>query len=161
MRRSAIAVLLVAVAVAQLPSAAQEPTPPRPLRIIAFSQELTEPEQFASGLAARWAAQGHQVKFVAMTNGDVLNVRVGSARQRAADVLKCAHILGIEMEVVDIDPAELKPSRENGETVARLIRQWQPDVVLSARPGANRSIDAVLPAAIVASSAMLLQLFPR
>jgi len=148
------AVLGAGVAAVQSPAAGQATAPPRAARIIAFSEDLIEPEQHAAGLAARWAAQGHQVKFVAMTNRDVLNVSSGSARQRAAEVLKCAHILGIEMEVVDIHPAELRPSRENRETVARLLRQWQPDIVLSSRPYANRAIDALLPAAIVESSVM-------
>ena len=42
-----------------------------PLRIIAFGAHPDDAELKASGMAAIWASQGHKVKFVAMTNGDV------------------------------------------------------------------------------------------
>ena len=42
-----------------------------PLRIIAFGAHPDDNELKASGVAAMWAAQGHKVKFVAMTNGDI------------------------------------------------------------------------------------------
>jgi LmbE family N-acetylglucosaminyl deacetylase len=77
------------------------------------------------------------VKFVAMTNGDVGHFESAGgplARRRKAEVAECARILGIETEVLDIHDGELTPSLENRKTVARLIRQWQADVVLSHRP---------------------------
>jgi LmbE family N-acetylglucosaminyl deacetylase len=116
------------------PAAAQQP---QPLRIIAFGAHPDDAELKASGVAALWAARGHKVKFVAMTNGDVGHFESAGgplARRRKAEVAECARILGIETEVLDIHDGELTPSLENRKTMARLIRQWQADIVMGHRP---------------------------
>ena len=107
------------------------------LRIIAFGAHPDDAEQKAGGVAAQWAAQGHKVKFVSMTNGDVGHFAMAGgplARRRKAEVEECARIFGIETEVLDIHDGELMPTLENRRTVARLIREWQADIVLGHRP---------------------------
>jgi N-acetylglucosamine malate deacetylase 1 len=107
------------------------------LRIIAFGAHPDDAELKASGVAALWAAQGHKVKFVAMTNGDIGHFAMAGgplASRRRAEVQECARILGIETEVLDIHDGELTPSLENRKTVARLIRAWQADIVMGHRP---------------------------
>ena len=111
--------------------------PKRVLRIIAFGAHPDDNELRASGVAAMWAAQGHKVKFVAMTNGDIGHFKMAGAplaKRRLAEVKECAKILGIETEVMDIHDGELEPSLENRKKVARLIREWQADIVLFHRP---------------------------
>ena len=108
-----------------------------PLRIIAFGAHPDDAELKTAGMAARWAAQGHKVKFVAMTNGDVGHFEQSGgalAKRRLAEVQECARILGIETEVLDIHDGELEPTLENRKKVARLIRDWQADIVLFHRP---------------------------
>jgi LmbE family N-acetylglucosaminyl deacetylase len=114
-----------------------QPATPRPLRVIAFGAHPDDAEQKTGGTAALWAARGHKVKFVSMTNGDVGHFEMAGgplAKRRKAEVAECARILGIETEVLDIHDGELVPSLENRKTVARLIRDWQADIVLSHRP---------------------------
>ncbi len=109
----------------------------KPLRIIAFGAHPDDSELKASGVAALWAAQGHKVKFVAMTNGDIGHFKMAGAplaKRRLAEVKECARILGIETEVLDIHDGELEPTLENRKKVARLIREWQADIVLFHRP---------------------------
>jgi LmbE family N-acetylglucosaminyl deacetylase len=109
----------------------------KPLRIIAFGAHPDDAELKASGVAALWAAQGHKVKFVAMTNGDVGHfAQAGGplARRRKAEVAECAKILGIETQVLDIHDGELTPTLENRKTMSRLIREWQADIVMGHRP---------------------------
>lgn len=109
----------------------------RPLRIIAFGAHPDDNELKAAGVAARWAAAGHHVKFVAVTNGDVGHFAEGGgplALRRAAEVAACARLLGIETQVLDIHDGELMPSLENRKTIGRLIREWQADIVLGHRP---------------------------
>jgi LmbE family N-acetylglucosaminyl deacetylase len=108
-----------------------------PLRIIAFGAHPDDAELKAGGVAALWAEQGHKVKFVAMTNGDVGHFKEGGgplAIRRLSEVQECAQILGIETEVLDIHDGELTASLENRKTVAALIREWQADIVLFHRP---------------------------
>jgi LmbE family N-acetylglucosaminyl deacetylase len=115
---------------------AQSPNPNK-LRIIAFGAHPDDCELKASGVAALWAAQGHKVKFVSMTNGDIGHFEMAGAPlalRRKAEVEDCAKRLGIETEVLDIHDGELMPTLENRKKVARLIRQWQADIVLVHRP---------------------------
>jgi N-acetylglucosamine malate deacetylase 1 len=108
-----------------------------PLRIIAFGAHPDDAELKASGVAALWAAQGHKVKFVSMTNGDIGHFEQAGAplaTRRRAEVEECARILGIETQVLDIHDGELEPTLENRKKVARLIREWQADIVLFHRP---------------------------
>jgi LmbE family N-acetylglucosaminyl deacetylase len=110
---------------------------PRPLRIIAFGAHPDDAELKAAGVAALWASQGHKVKFVAMTNGDVGHFSQAGgplAQRRAKEVQECARILGITTDVLDIHDGELEPTLENRRTVARLIRDWQADIVMGHRP---------------------------
>ena len=106
------------------------------LRIIAFGAHPDDCELSAGGVAAKWAAAGHKVKFVATTNGDAGHFEMSGAalaKRRKAEVERCADILGIATEVLDIHDGELMPTLENRKTFTRLIREWQADIVLCHR----------------------------
>jgi LmbE family N-acetylglucosaminyl deacetylase len=107
------------------------------LNIIAFGAHPDDCELDAGGVGALWAEQGHNVKFVSMTNGDVGHFEMAGgplARRRQAEVQECADHFGIETEVLDIHDGELMPTFENRKTVVRLIREWEADIVLFHRP---------------------------
>jgi LmbE family N-acetylglucosaminyl deacetylase len=107
------------------------------LRIIAFGAHPDDCELKAAGVAARWAALGHHVKFVSVTNGDIGHWRQAGgplARRRTAEVRRCAKLLGIHAEVLDIHDGELLPTLEHRKTITKLIRDWKADLVLSHRP---------------------------
>jgi LmbE family N-acetylglucosaminyl deacetylase len=107
------------------------------LRIIVFGAHPDDAEFKAGGVAAMWAAQGHHVKFVSMTNGDLGHYQMGGgplAHRRKAEVEKAAQVLGIKTEVLDIHDGELMPTLENRKTMVRLIREWRADIVMSHRP---------------------------
>jgi LmbE family N-acetylglucosaminyl deacetylase len=128
-----------ATPVANAAAAAPEGSPRRDgkLRIIAFGAHPDDCELKAGGAAAMWAAHGHQVKFVSVTNGDIGHWKSAGgplARRRKAEVEKAARILGIATQVQDIHDGELEPTLENRRTITRLIRNWHADVVLVHRP---------------------------
>src|SRR5690242_19136476 len=107
------------------------------LRIICFGAHPDDCELQVGGVAAMWAAKGHHVKFVSVTNGDIGHWREAGgplARRRTAEVERADHILGITPEVLDIHDGELLPTLENRRTLTRLIREWGADVVMSHRP---------------------------
>jgi LmbE family N-acetylglucosaminyl deacetylase len=109
----------------------------RPLRIIAFGAHPDDAEFQLGGTALRWARLGHKVKFVSVTNGDIghWNMAGGPlAKRRTAEVREAARRLGIEVEVLDIHDGEILVTLENRKTIARLIRQWQADLVFCHRP---------------------------
>jgi len=107
------------------------------LRVIVFGAHPDDCEIKAGGVAALWSAQGHHVKFVSLTNGDIGHwAQAGGplALRRLAEVKKCAQILGIETHVHDVHDGELLPTLEDRKAVTRMIRQWRADVVISHRP---------------------------
>ncbi|HJU44979.1 MAG TPA: PIG-L family deacetylase [Vicinamibacterales bacterium] len=124
--------LLVAVV------SAQGQTPGnRPLRIIAFGAHPDDAELKFAGTAALLAAQGHKVKLVALTNGDVGHFAQAGpplAQRRKAEVEACHATIGVASAVLDIHDGELMPDLETRKKVADLIRDWQADIVLSHRP---------------------------
>jgi LmbE family N-acetylglucosaminyl deacetylase len=83
-----------------------------------------------------WAAQGHHVKFVSTTNGDIGHWKMAGgplAKRRTEEVQKAAEILNIATEVLDIHDGELMPTLENRKIFVRLIRDWKADIVLGPR----------------------------
>ncbi len=125
---------------AQAPRVAARPAVPAEdgkLRIICFGAHPDDCELKAGGVAARWAAAGHHVKFVSVTNGDIGHWRDAGgplAARRAAEVAEAARILRIATEVLDIHDGELEPNLENRKAITRLIREWNADIVLGPRP---------------------------
>ncbi len=121
------------------PATAAQAAPPTDgkLRVLVLGAHPDDCEIRAAGVAAKWAAMGHHVKFVSLTNGDIGHWRQAGgplAQRRAAEVRRCAEILGITTEVLDIHDGELMPTMENRRTLTRLIRGWKADVVIGHRP---------------------------
>ncbi|MDH7571176.1 MAG: PIG-L family deacetylase, partial [Armatimonadota bacterium] len=113
------------------------PAPDGKLRIICFGAHPDDCELRAGGCGAMWAAAGHHVKLVSMTNGDIGHWQMAGgalARRRAEEVRRAAQILGVTSEILDIHDGELMPTLENRRLVTRLIRQWNADIVISHRP---------------------------
>jgi len=107
------------------------------LRIIVFGAHPDDCELKAAGTAALWAARGHHVKFVSVTNGDIGHAEMSGgalAQRRTAEVKEAAKVLGIETEVLDIHDGELMPTLENRKLFVKLIREWKADVVMGHRP---------------------------
>lgn len=107
------------------------------LRIIAFGAHPDDAEFQMGGTAIKWAKLGHHVKLVSVTNGDIghWNMAGGPlAIRRTREVQEAARRMGTVVEVLDIHDGELMPTLENRRTIARLIREWDADLVLSHRP---------------------------
>lgn len=107
------------------------------LRIIVFGAHPDDCELKVGGMAALWAAKGHHVKFVSVTNGDVGHAVIAGgqlAKRREEEAKKVAKVLGITYEVLNIHDGELMPTLENRKTFVRLIREWKADIVIAHRP---------------------------
>ncbi|MBO0722897.1 MAG: PIG-L family deacetylase [Blastocatellia bacterium] len=107
------------------------------LRIIAFGAHPDDCELQVGGVGALWAAKGHHVKLVSVTNGDIGHWREAGAPlalRRRKEVEEASRILGTSVEVLDNHDGELLPTLENRRAIIRLIRQWKADLVISPRP---------------------------
>jgi LmbE family N-acetylglucosaminyl deacetylase len=108
------------------------------IRVIAFGAHPDDCDIRMAGTAAKFAAMGHLVKFVAVTNGDAGHQSQGGgalAKRRRAEAQEAGRRLGIaEYEVLDNHDGELLPSLHVREQIIRRIRQWNADLVLAPRP---------------------------
>ena len=107
------------------------------LRIIAFGAHPDDCDIRAAGTAVKFAAMGHHVKFVAVTNGDAGHQSEGGgmlAKRRRAEAMESGRRLGVTYEVLDNHDGELLPTLEVRQQIIRRIRQWGADIVLAPRP---------------------------
>ena len=108
------------------------------LRVIAFGAHPDDCDDKAAGTAAKFAALGHAVKFVALTSGDAGHQSEGGgalARRRRAEAAEAGRRLGIaEYVTLDNHDGELLPTLAVRLQIIRLIRQWNADIVLAPRP---------------------------
>jgi len=126
--------ILAVLLIAAWPLAAQDYSK---LRVIAFGAHPDDCDGRAGGLAAKYAAAGHLVKFVSVTNGDAGHHEQGGgalAQRRRAEALEAGRRIGIEYEVLDNHDGELLPTLEVRRQIIRKIREWQADIVLAPRP---------------------------
>lgn len=110
----------------------------KPLRIIVIGAHPDDADLDAGGTAALWAAMGHEVKFLSLTNGDAGHQSMGGgalATRRRAEAKESARRLGIaEYEVLENHDGELIPSLNVRLQVIRRIRRWKADIVILPRP---------------------------
>ena len=117
-------------------SARQPPTDVK-LNVIAFGAHPDDCDQRAGGVAAKYAALGHRVRFVSVTNGDAGHQAEGGgalAARRRAEATEAGRRIGIEYIVLDNHDGELLPTLAVREQIIRQIRQWNADLVLAPRP---------------------------
>jgi LmbE family N-acetylglucosaminyl deacetylase len=131
-------VVLAGAAIGALLAAAPVPAQEPSLRIIVFGAHPDDCDMDAGGTAALWAAKGHSVKFVSITNGDAGHQSEGGgalAKRRRAEAQEAGRRFGIaEYEVLDNHDGELEPTLAVRQQVIRRIRQWNADVVIAPRP---------------------------
>ena len=111
--------------------------PADPIRVIAIGAHPDDCDIKAGGIAAKYAAAGHLVKFVSVTNGDAGHQAEGGgmlAARRRAEAQESGRRLGIEYEVLDNHDGELVPSLDVRLQLIRRIRGWNADIVISPRP---------------------------
>src|SRR5436305_650109 len=111
--------------------------PDRPLRLLIIGAHPDDADYHAGGTAALYRAAGHVVKMVSLTNGDAGHQTLRGAelaRRRRAEAMAAGAVIGASYDVLDNHDGELIPTLENRGQVIRLIRSFQPDLVLTHRP---------------------------
>ena len=107
------------------------------MNIVCIGAHPDDCEVFAGGTCAKWAAQGHHVALVSMTNGDIGHFREAGgplALRRAAEAAKSAAHAGCVERILGIHDGELEPTLEVRKTVVRMLRKLNADIVLTHRP---------------------------
>ena len=110
--------------------------PNQPLRIMAFGAHPDDCDLRCGGMALKYRALGHEVKFVSVTNGDTGHHEMGGgplARRRYAETQAAARVADIEYEVYDIHNGELEAQLWVRKLVIRTMREFRPDLVICHR----------------------------
>jgi LmbE family N-acetylglucosaminyl deacetylase len=109
----------------------------RPLKILVFQAHPDDPDATCGGIAALYSNEGHRVRFVTVTNGDAGHPEMGGvalARRRRAEAAASGEVLGIEYITLDNHDSVLTPSLEIRHDIVRMIREYEPDLIITHRP---------------------------
>lgn len=106
------------------------------LRVMIIGAHPDDAEK-AAGTAAKYIALGHKVQLVSMTNGGAGHYKMGGgvlAKRRKKEARCAGDVIGAEYIVLDNHDGELMPTLENRKQVICLIRQFNPDLIITHRP---------------------------
>lgn len=107
------------------------------LRVLVIGAHPDDCDLKAGGVASKYVLQGHTVCFVSMTDGTAGHHEQGGAtlaRRRRREMEAAANVTGIEYRILDAEDGRLRPTLSNRKTVIRLIREFDPTLVLTHRP---------------------------
>lgn len=111
--------------------------PESALRILVIGAHPDDADYSAGGTVALYRSLGHTVKMISMTNGEAGHQTMHGAelaRRRKAEAAAAGAVVGATYDVFDNPDGQLLPTLENRYHVIRLIRTFQPDLVLTHRP---------------------------
>lgn len=107
------------------------------VRALAIGAHPDDCDLKAGGIACKYAADDHDVRFVSMTNGAAgHHEQAGAAlvRRRRAEAERAADVAGIEFVMFDNPDGRLQPSLDVRDRLIRLIRNYDPNIVFTHRP---------------------------
>lgn len=89
------------------------------------------------GTASKYAAAGHQVRFVSATDGAAGHHELSGDElvdRRRAESETAADVLGVESAVLDNPDGRLTASIDRREEIIELLRSYRPDLVFTHPP---------------------------
>jgi LmbE family N-acetylglucosaminyl deacetylase len=109
----------------------------RPLRVLALGAHPDDCDIKAGGTAAQWCAAGHAVKFISVCDGSAGHQTDWGpqlSQRRRAEARAAGAVIGATYDVWDFPDGGLLPTLDARHRIIRLIRTFQPDLVLTHRP---------------------------
>lgn len=110
------------------------------LNVLIFGAHPDDSDLFAGGVAALYSLQGHRVRMVSLTNGDAGHFEMGGvplAQRRRGEAAAAGARLGVEYVTLDHHDCALMPTLEIRHQITRIIRRFEPDLVMAPRPYSN------------------------
>lgn len=108
----------------------------RQLRVMVVGAHPDDCDFCYGGIALKYAAAGHKVKFLSLCNGcyghHVMPPKETAAR-RYLETQEAAKVAGIEYDVWDVDDCSIEATMENRKRLIREIREFHPDILFSHR----------------------------
>ncbi len=107
-------------------------------RILVVGAHPDDCDLKCGGSAVLWRRRGDHVRFVSLTDGRAGHHAMepdALAARRADEAANAARIADIEYQIVANADGELEPTIQRRQALIRLIRSFEPDLVLTHRPG--------------------------
>ena len=109
---------------------------PSPIRALMIGAHPDDCEYLVGGLAAKYRARGHVVRFVSATNGNAGHHTMGGgplALRRLEETRQVSALNGIEYEVLGNDDGQLEADLATRAQIISLIRAFRPDLIFTHR----------------------------
>lgn len=109
----------------------------KPHKIMGIGAHPDDIEILSGGLALLGKEIGHKFKFVSVTNGNVGHHKIPSdelRKIRLEEAKAAAKTLGGEYESLNVDDGYVFVNREQTEKVVKVIREYDPDLIITHRP---------------------------
>jgi LmbE family N-acetylglucosaminyl deacetylase len=106
-------------------------------KIMGIGAHPDDIEILSGGLALLATNKGYKFKFVSVTNGNVGHHEIPSkelAKVREKEAKAAAKALGGEYECLGVDDGYVFVNREQTEKVVKVIREYDPDLIITHRP---------------------------
>ncbi len=106
-------------------------------KIMGIGAHPDDIEILSGGLAILGKNQGNKFKFVSVTNGNVGHHKIPSdelSKIRLKEAKAAAKALGGEYESLNVDDGYVFVNREQTEKVVKIIRVFDPDLIITHRP---------------------------
>jgi len=107
------------------------------LRILVIGAHPDDCDMKAGGVAALYRALGHDVRFISVTNGESGHFAMSGselANRRREEARRAGETLGIRYDVLEHRDGRLQPTLDARFGMIALIRDYQPDLILTHRP---------------------------
>ncbi len=107
------------------------------LKILVIGAHPDDCDISSGASAALWRQQGHNVRFVSVTNGESGHHQLSGEtliRRRREEAQAAGETLGIRYDVLGNRDGYLQPTLEARFEIIALIRNFDPDLILTHRP---------------------------
>lgn len=117
-------------------------------RVLVVTAHPDDAEFGAGGTVARLAREGREITYVVVTNGnkgsgDRAMTPERLAAIRAEEQRHAARVLGVErVQFLGYPDGELEDTRDLRRDIAREIRRWRPDLVITQNPNRTYNLGA-------------------
>ena len=107
------------------------------LKLMAIGAHPDDCDHCVGGTALKLVANGHEVKFLSVTNGCCGHQIIGGGalvKRRYAEAQQCAAIVRLSYDFLDIDDCAVVPDLTTRKLITKAIREFSPDIIITHRP---------------------------
>ena len=106
------------------------------LKILMIGAHLDDNDFRGGGIALKYIALGHEVRFLSVTNGSgghhvLPGPEIAARRRKEADAVEA--LTGIKYDIWNNEDCELMADLENRKHMVRYIREYNPDIIFTHR----------------------------